>query len=71
MIFTIEAEYVETLYRKRLIKVEADSTEEAEECAKRGWYNESEVLKEELVDSFYQGVDSNEPKIVAVEGIKN
>lgn len=68
MIFTIEAEYTETMYRKRRVKVEADSTEEAIYLAKRCMYNESEILDETCVDEFYQAVDLDGPKIMAVEG---
>lgn len=71
MIFTIEAEYTETLYRKKRIKVEADSTEEALYLTKRCMYNDSEILDEERVDEFYQGVYLEEPKILAVEGNLN
>lgn len=71
MILTVDAEYTETMYRKRRVKVEADSTEEAIYLAKRCMYNESEILDETCVDEFYQAVESDEPKIIAVEGNLN
>lgn len=68
MKFTIDAEFVETLYRKRRVTVEADSTSQALELVKRGMYNEGEILEEQTVDCFQQDTTMEQPQIISVEG---
>lgn len=71
MIFTIEAEYTETVYRKRRVKVEANSTDEALLLTKRCMYNDSEILDETIVDQYCQCIELPNPIIISVEGKLN
>lgn len=64
--YKIKAEFVETALVTKIVKVEAESENEALDFLRRCWYSEERTISRQRVDEFQQDTE-NKPKILDVK----
>lgn len=66
--YKIKAEFVETALVTKIVKVEAESENEALDFLRRCWYSEERTISRQRVDEFQQDTE-NKPKILDVKDL--